>query len=166
MIRRAKIKEIPKILSLTRACALHMSENGIEQWNEHYPSAEVFAKDIDRGELYVFVQSTEIIGTIVITSLMDKEYEAVKWLTPNKNNVYIHRLAIHPDFQGRGHAQQLMAFAEDAARKKHYNSIRLDTFSQNSRNQKFYEVRGYSKLEDVYFPMQSEFPFHCYELVL
>ena len=166
MIRRAKIKEIPKILSLTRACALHMSENGIEQWNEHYPSADVFREDIERGELYVLIQSTELIGTIVITSVMDKEYETVKWLTPNKNNIYIHRLAIDPDFQGRGYARQLMAFAEEVAREKQYISIRLDTFSQNPRNQKFYELRGYSKLEDVYFPMQSEFPFHCYELVL
>ncbi len=166
MIRRAKLQEIPKILALTRACALDMSERGIEQWNEHYPSAEIFERDINRGELYTLFQSTDIIGVIVITSIMDKEYESVKWLSPDENNVYIHRLAIHPDFQGQGHARQLMTFAEDLARKEHYSSIRLDTFSRNPRNQKFYELRGYTKLEDIYFPKQSEYPFHCYELVL
>ncbi|MGM0391936.1 MAG: GNAT family N-acetyltransferase, partial [Bacteroidota bacterium] len=30
----------------------------------------------------------------------------------------------------------------------------------------FYESRGYQKLGDIYFPKQSEHPFHCYELIL
>ena len=55
-----------------------------------------------------------------------------------------------------------MDFAEDFARHQKAVSVRLDTFSQNNRNQKFYEARGYTKLGDVYFPRQAEFPFHCY----
>lgn len=39
-MRRAKILEIPDILKITRACALNMSDNGIHQWNEHYPSKD------------------------------------------------------------------------------------------------------------------------------
>jgi len=59
-----------------------------------------------------------------------------------------------------------MAFAETYARNKNFAAVRLDTFSQNKRNQRFYEIRGYTKLTDIYFPKQSEHPFHCYELVL
>jgi len=59
-----------------------------------------------------------------------------------------------------------MNFAENHARKNGFTSIRLDTFSQNTANQKFYETRGYQKLGDIYFPKQSEHPFHCYELIL
>jgi ribosomal protein S18 acetylase RimI-like enzyme len=59
-----------------------------------------------------------------------------------------------------------MDFAEQHAIENNYTSIRLDTFSKNKRNQLFYELRGYKKLEDIYFPKQSEFPFNCYELVL
>ncbi len=50
--------------------------------------------------------------------------------------------------------------------KNNYLSIRLDTFSKNIRNQKFYELHGYNKLGDIYFPDQSENPFYSYELVL
>jgi len=166
MIRRAKIQEIPEIMALTKACAYHMIERGIFQWNEHYPSSVAFEKDILRNELYVFEKSSMIVGIIAITPLMVKEYEPVVWLTKNHNNIYIHRLAVHPAHQGQGYAQQLMSFAEKLAQKKNYTSIRLDTFSQNVRNQRFYEKRGYVKLEDIHFPMQSEHPFHCYELVL
>lgn len=166
MIRRAKISEIPDILIITKACAHNMMEKGIFQWNEEYPSAEAFEKDIERNELFVLEEATKIIGTVVISTLMDNEYVPVKWLTPNSNNVYIHRLAVDPNFQGMGYAQKLMDFAENSARKNDFISVRLDTFSQNKSNQKFYEKRGYQRLEDIAYPKQSEHPFHCYELVL
>jgi len=59
-----------------------------------------------------------------------------------------------------------MNFAEKYARDNNFTSVRLDTFSQNKRNQKFYETRGYQRLGDIYFPKQSKHPFHCYELKL
>jgi len=166
MIRHAKISEIPHILTLTRACAEHMKKMGIYQWNEQYPSKKAFEEDIERGELYILEEAGGLLGTIVISTLMDNEYRPIDWLTPNGKNIYIHRLAVHPDFQGKGFAQKLMTFAEDFAISNNFVSVRLDTFSQNKRNQKFYEARGYTKLGDIYFPKQSEHPFHCYELVL
>ena len=166
MIRRAKISEIPDILTITQACAKKMQENGIFQWNEHYPSKEAFQKDIDRGELFVMEEKNTVQGTIVISTVMDEEYKPIQWLTPNGNSVYIHRLSVHPNLQGKGLAQQMMDFAENHAREHRFVSVRLDTFSQNKRNQRFYEQRGYQKLGDIYFPKQSMHPFHCYELVL
>lgn len=166
MIRRAKISEIPDILTITRACAQKMQENGIFQWNEHYPSKEAFLKDIEREELFVIEENNIVQGTIVISTLMDEEYEPIEWLTPNGNSTYIHRLSVHPDLQGKGLAQKMMDFAENHAREHGFVSVRLDTFSQNKRNKRFYEQRGYQKLGDIYFPKQSEHPFHCYELVL
>ena len=166
MIRSAKISEIPYILTITKACAQTMSANGILQWNEHYPNKSSFENDIERNELYVLELKGKIMGALVISNFMDAEYESIEWLTPNQNNIYIHRLAIDPLHQGKGYAQMLMDFAEKYAQENGYISVRLDTFSQNKRNQRFYEIRGYRKLADIYFPKQSEYPFHCYELVL
>ena len=107
-----------------------------------------------------------IIGTIVISTYMDEEYIPIEWLTPDEGNIYIHRLSVHPDFQGKGFARQMMDFAEGYARQNGCVSVRLDTFSQNQGNQRFYETWGYQKLGDIYFPKQSAYPFHCYELLL
>ena len=166
MIRRAKISEIPDIIANCRACAAFMISNGIHQWNEHYPSAAAFERDIERDELYVLEIAEKVVGTIVISALMDDEYVSVTWLTTNANSVYIHRLSIDPNQQGKGYAQQLMDFAENQAKENGFDSIRLDTFSQNKRNQRFYEKRGYQRLEDICYPKQSTHPFHCYELLL
>ncbi|NND16516.1 MAG: GNAT family N-acetyltransferase [Eudoraea sp.] len=166
MIRRAKILEIPEILLLTQACARDMISREIFQWNEYYPSEEAFSEDIEKSQLYVLELASKIIGVIALCTEIDNEYKSIKWLTPNVNNLYVHRLAIHPHQQGKGNARKLMDYAEQYARDHGFISIRLDTFSQNKRNQHFYERRGYTRLGDVYFTQQSTYPFHCYELCL
>lgn len=166
MIRKATFDDIDSILEITKRCAKAMTDKGIFQWNEQYPNREVFNNDVESGELHVIDNKLEIIGCIVVSSLMDEEYIPINWSTPSHKNIYIHRLAINPKFQGQGFAKQLMDFAEHLAITKKCLSVRLDTFSQNHRNQKFYEQRGYKRLGDIYFPKQSEFPFYCYELIL
>ncbi|TRZ46473.1 GNAT family N-acetyltransferase [Robertkochia solimangrovi] len=166
MVRIALTKEIDRLLEIARACDRHMRTKGIIQWTDNYPSKEAFLKDIEREELYVLEDNNIIIGCVVISKLKDEFYNEIEWLTPDKNNYYIHRLAVHPDFQKMGHAQRMMSFAESLARENDAASVRLDTFSKNQGNMRFYEQRGYQRLAPVYFPQQSEHPFHCYELVL
>ncbi len=166
MIRKGTYDDIDNIIEITKACAANMIEKNILQWNEFYPNKAAFTNDVTREEFYVLDINSIILGCITMSTFMDKEYIPISWLTQNKNNIYIHRLAVHPNLQGKGYAQQLMEFAEHYAKENNYLSIRLDTFSQNKRNQKFYELRGYKKLGDIYFPKQSKHPFHCYELVL
>lgn len=165
IIVKPTIADIPELLQVTNACGEAMIKNGIHQWNDDYPSYEAFEKDIEIGQLWVLKATNVIIGSVVISEIIDEEYKTIKWLTPNIKNVYIHRLAIHPSQQGKGLAQKLMDFAEDYAKENGFLSVRLDTFSVNKRNNTFYKKRGYQKLGDVYFPKQSEYPFHCYELV-
>ena len=168
MIRKANLTEIDKIITITRACAKNMISQGIYQWNEHYPTATAFEKDLARDELYVLLDDTSeiLIGSITISTLKDSEYDVIDWLTNDGLNYYIHRLAVHPDYQGQGKAKKLMDFAESFVKQQKGLSVRLDTFSLNTRNQKFYEHRGYQRLANIYFPKQSDAPFYCYELVL
>lgn len=166
MIRKGTIEDIDAILNITKLCAAHMINKQIYQWNEHYPNKSVFENDVLRKELVVIETNSGLIGCIAISTFMDDEYVPVSWLTPNENNLYIHRLAIHPEFQGKGYAQKLMDYAENYAKTNSFASVRLDTFSKNERNQKFYEARGYQRLGNIMFPKQSNYPFYCYELVL
>ncbi|WP_372917191.1 GNAT family N-acetyltransferase [Salegentibacter sp.] len=166
MIRKASLKDLSEIKKLTEACAEALQQQNIFQWNEDYPSLEKLENDIKREELFVYEHKNRIIAIIVLTPNMDEVYQNISWLTETGNNLYVHRLATHPDFWGQGYARKMMDFAEDFAKTENFTSIRLDTFSQNKRNQKFYEARGYQRLGDVYFPHKNDQPFHCYELVL
>lgn len=166
MIRKASLKDLNEIKKLTEACAEALQQQNIFQWNEDYPGREKLENDIKREELFVYEHKNRIISIIVLTPKMDEVYRNIRWLTETGNNLYVHRLATHPDFWGQGYARKMMDFAEDFAKTGNFISIRLDTFSQNKRNQKFYEARAYQKLGDVYFPHKNDQPFHCYELVL
>ena len=166
-IRKANINDLDRVLKITKSCAKAMESKKIFQWNDGYPSLSAFENDINNNWLYVNIKGEEIIGCICVSDFMDEEYDTVKWLTDNNNNnIYIHRLAVDPDYQGVGYAQKMMSFAEEFAKKNKYTSIRLDTFSKNMKNQKFYKQRGYKKLGEIFFPNQSMYPFYCYELLL
>ena len=164
MIRKATLDDIDVILGITKACATYMIDQGIYQWNDQYPNRKTFENDVKRSELYLVEHNKKVVGCIVLTPVKDDEYVPIQWCAKD-HNIYIHRLAVHPTFQGQGVAQQLMTFAEKFAQEKGYLSVRLDTFSRNNRNQKFYETRGYKRLGTIYFPLQSDHPFFCYELV-
>ena len=166
MIRAGEISDIDAILNIAKSCALHMIQNNIYQWIERYPDRGSFINDAENQELYVYVINGKVVACISLCMHMDEVYLPVKWKTKNDDNLYIHRLAVHPDFQKKGVGKILMDFAEKYAREKKFASVRLDTFSVNKRNLKFYESRGYQRLEAIYFPKQSEFPFYCYELIL
>jgi len=70
----------------------------------------------------------------------------------------IHRLATHPNRQGQGLAQQLMAFSEEYARANGYAAIRLDAYEANPHSQRFYRKMGYVKTGYVQFDYQE---FRC-----
>ena len=166
MIREATSNDLNRIVEITNACGKHMISQNIFQWNEEYPNLEVFKKDLENQSLYVIELESKIVGCVCISEKMDAVYKEVKWLTPDSKNMYVHRLAIDPKFQGKGLAIKLMSYAEDLAKTKDFKSMRLDTFSKNPKNNKFYNLQGYKKLGKIFYRSQSDMPFHCYEKII
>ena len=165
-IELAEINDINDIMKMIHDCANDLIGKNIFQWNEKYPSRDIFLSDIQKKNLFILKNNSVIIGCIALSNEKDIEYTDVKWLTKDHKNLYLHRLAVDPKFQKKGIGKLLMDFAEDYARNNKFISVRLDTFSKNKRNNRFYKSRKYIQLDDVYFPNQSEFPFHCYEKIL
>ena len=165
-IELAEINDIKDIMKMIHNCANDLISKNILQWNEKYPNRDIFLSDIEKKNLFILKNNSGIIGCIALSHEKDIEYTDVKWLTKDDKNLYLHRLAVDPKFQKKGIGKLLMDFAEDYARNNKFISVRLDTFSKNERNNRFYKSRKYTKLDDVYFPNQSEFPFHCYEKIL
>ncbi len=159
--------EIDAIIALTKRCGTHMRENGIDQWDENYPDYASISTDLKTETLFVFREDEVILGIVVLNESQDEEYNQISWMTDYEaRNLVVHRLAVDPIHQGKGIARMLMNHAENYARQNQYDSIRLDTFSQNTRNQRFYTNRGYTDLGSVYLKYKKEHPYFCYELLL
>lgn len=167
MISEGTIHEIEEILALTKACGKHMRDNGIDQWDENYPDRGSLLNDIETKTLFAYREQGTILGIVVLNESQDEEYGELNWSTSDDDkNIVVHRLAVRPDQQGKGLARKIMDFAEQWAKDNQYDAIRLDTFSQNPRNQKFYTNRGYNDLGAVYLKYKKDHPYYCYEMLL
>lgn len=167
MISHGKPEELDAILELTRACGRHMRENGIDQWDANYPDRESLQRDIASKTLFAYRENDIVLGIVVLNEIQDPEYAEIQWSTTTSDrNIMVHRLAVSPEHQGKGIARKIMDFAEDWAAQQGYDAIRLDTFSQNPRNQRFYKNRGYLELGSVFLSYKKEYPYFCYELLL
>lgn len=157
--------DIDEIMAMVGEAIRQMESESIDQWNEDYPTREVFLSDLSVGTLFGIEQDDKILGIITVNEEQSPEYEELSWEGPNDNVAVIHRLVVHPQYQRQGLARILMDFAEDHAKKGGYDSIRLDAYSKNPRALRLYEQRGYKKIGKVMFPERNS-PFFCYELIL
>ncbi|HWR38899.1 MAG TPA: GNAT family N-acetyltransferase [Patescibacteria group bacterium] len=164
-IKLAMLHDAEGIVNLIQACILDMESKNIFQWNEHYPNRDVVTEDIQQRTLFLIKNDDDYIGMITINEDQPAEYSKIEWLEETGRNLIIHRLAVHPNWQGKGIAMNLMDFAEEYAKKKDYQSVKLDAYTANPKSNKLYEKRGYKKVGQIFIPMR-ELPFNCYEKVM
>mgnify|MGYP005843381563 CR=1 FL=1 len=161
-IRKADVSSIDDIMILIGDCINNMRIKGIYQWNEEYPNKDVFLNDISCNTLYILWDNDSLIGIVVLNEVPSPGYERINWKDIRGRALFVHRLAVHPSFQGKGYAKALMDFTEEYAKMNGYSSIRLDAYTGNHRAMKLYELRGYSDNGQVCFEGR-DLPFNCYE---
>ncbi|HRX57474.1 MAG TPA: GNAT family N-acetyltransferase [Eubacteriales bacterium] len=160
---KARADDLGEIVRLFRAAIRHMDAQGIPQWDEIYPSAEVLADDLARDELYAGTAGGRIVCAFTLSPRCDPEYALAAWRRPDSRYCVVHRLCVHPDFQHRRAAAQAMAFIEDTLRTQAFESVRLDAFSLNPYALRLYERLGYEKTGEVTFRKGL---FYLYEKAL
>lgn len=157
--------QLQTVVQLLEACKMALDEIGIQQWVKDYPNERIVMQDIKNQDLFCIKKEDQILGVITLNEYQDIEYQALDWLHKKTKVMVVHRLAVHPAFQGNGLASLLMDFAEDKAQKEGYYSIRLDAYSGNPHIQRFYKKREYTYIGQVFFPMRP-LAFNCFEKLI
>jgi ribosomal protein S18 acetylase RimI-like enzyme len=150
-ISRAKAEEIDQIMDLVQAAIVTMEKIGIFQWSTHYPNRELILSDIAAGSFYTLSVDQKIAGMMALNEDQQPEYKNLVWDDMYGRPLVIHRLGVHPDFQKRGLAKQLVRFAEQYARENGYTSIRLDTFGGNFQALRLYNALKYRHVGNINF---------------
>jgi ribosomal protein S18 acetylase RimI-like enzyme len=163
-ITKASPTDLDTIMSLIRQAIAVMYQNGIDQWNEDYPGREIIAGDIETGTLFKITDRGQIAGIIVLNNRQSPEYGDLTWQDQSGNFLIVHRLCLHPAFQGKGLSKQMMGFAEEHALKNGCTSIRLDTYNKNYIALKLYDSLGYRRVGTVSFRPGKT--FQCFEKVI
>lgn len=153
--------DVPLIMEMTAACIAHMRRVGIDQWDEDYPTADVFRDDVRCMNLFVVKQSHGIIvGCATLDAKQPPAYANVRWSWADGSVGVVHRLMVAPQYAGRGIAKLIMAEIELEATRRGYMSIRLDAFTQNPAALRLYTGLGYRGAGEVRFRKGA---FACFE---
>ena len=145
-IRKASLADLGQIMEIVADAQRFLHDSGVDQWQDNYPTAEIMASDIARGELYVAEQlEGHIVAIATISFAGEPTYQTIydgEW--PNDEPyAVVHRAAIRHGERGRGLAKHLLAFAEQLSAEQGISNIRVDTHADNLVMQHLLDRCGY-----------------------
>ena len=139
-----------------------MNSVGNFQWDSSYPNSQVFESDIATNQLWVAELYGNIAGIAAITTNQEPEYANADW-DITERAIVIHRLAVDPDYQGRGVAAALLEQAEKVAAGHGIHVLRVDTNSNNQATQILFPKAGYKYAGSISLTFRPGMQFYCYE---
>jgi ribosomal protein S18 acetylase RimI-like enzyme len=161
-VRKATFRDVEPVMALVRRVVPLMRASGNLQWDDHYPNAGVFERDIELDQLWLAEIDGQIAGVAAITSDQEPEYANVGW-DIRETAIVVHRLAVDPGFQGKGVAVALMEQAETVARERGIVALRVDTNTQNQITQRLFPKLGYELAGEISLSFRAGLRFLCYE---
>ena len=140
MIRKAELKDLPKLNKLYEMARGYMRENGNpNQWGTNYPSDELITEDIKSGVLY----TDEDVNFAFVLMGEEKAYKGIyegSWLN-DEPYLTLHRVAGNGKVKGvfsRVFEYSLMKMKEAGL-----SNIRIDTHEKNLTMQKALARQGF-----------------------
>ena len=161
-IRPATLNDIDAIMQRVAETVPVMRASGNFQWDETYPNAEVFTKDVELGQLWVAVVDGEIAGFSAITTDQDAEYANVGW-DITELAIVTHRLAVSMHHRRQGIAEALLKQAEIVAHRQNIYILRIDTNSSNKATRILFPKLGYEFAGETGLGFRPNLRFYCYE---
>ncbi len=162
LTRQATLLDIEPIMQLVKAVVPLMIQAGNFQWDNHYPNPGVFETDIQLRQLWLAEIDGAIVGIAAITTDQEPEYAKLGW-DINETAIVIHRLAVHPAYQGKGIAVALLKEAELIAQHRNIDKLRVDTNSMNKATQALFPKLGYEFAGEIDLSFRPGLLFYCYE---
>lgn len=161
-IRLAVREDVAALVELLRRVVPLMRASGNLQWDDDYPNAAVFERDIELGYLWVAEMDGAIAGVAAVSTDQEPEYAEVGW-DIDEPAVVVHRLAVDPAFRGAGVARALMGKAEEVAVEWGIRVLRVDTNTQNEATQRLLPKLGYGLAGEIGLGFRPGLRFLCYE---
>ena len=166
-LRKATMADFDQIIAILKDGANQLAEHGVNQWQGEYPSKGQIKEDIENGWAFLAVsEDQETVGAIAIVDGPDHIYDHLdgEWLCDTDKYVVIHRVAIHSQHSGKGHATKLLrAVINDIKdNRADIESIRIDTHEDNQAMQHLIAKMGFTKvglLHGVYRPDETSYVY-------
>lgn len=155
---RATMDHHSLIMPLIRDAQNFLKQNGVDQWQNGFPSTEDIKNDINHRHSYVIYTEDKLIGFVVYSTDIEEVYNHPIEGSLKLSGPYltIHRTAVSKDFRGKGISRAMFSFAELLAKENDCSILRIDTHKDNKVMQHIIEREGFSYCELVQLPPENE----------
>lgn len=147
VMRAAQIDDLDEIMRIIDDARESIKSLGIAQWTDEYPARKHIARDIDHGWSYVLLDKGVIVGTLAVSFDGEPAYDTIfdgswEYYGPFAT---VHRVAVSPQYRGRGFSSLLFAGAEALALAREIRVVRVDTHEGNIPMRRALERSGYKR---------------------
>ncbi|WWU64031.1 GNAT family N-acetyltransferase [Clostridium baratii] len=157
-LRKSVNEDINNIMQIIDEAKEAIKEQGIDQWQNGYPNADVIRNDILNNDSYVFIKNNEIVATLAVSFDGEKTYDKIydgNWIS-NDEFAVIHRIAITSKYKGTGIASEIIKMIEDICLDKDVHSIKVDTHEFNIPMQKLLKKNDFKYCGVIYLEDKSK----------
>ena len=153
VIRIAHKEDLPEVMAVLAAAKGIMRASGnVGQWVGGYPSEEVIQEDIAKGNGFVVLDSSRIVGYFAYIASPEPTYERIydgAWLDDKLPYHVVHRIGSRPDVHGGFRTVMDWWFERDP-------NIRIDTHRDNWIMQHCIDSYGFSYCGIIYLESGDE----------
>lgn len=156
--RKATLSDANSILEIIRQAQAFLKSQGVNQWQNNYPTMETIQKDIRDQIGYVLVKDGIILGTVAVSFDGEKTYDKIyegEWKT-NQPFAVVHRIAVREEYKGQGLSSFILNQIEAMCRERGVYSIKVDTHEENYSMQKSLQKCGFEYCGVIYLADQSK----------
>ncbi len=171
-LRQATNQDLPEIKKIIEDAKAYLKEQGIDQWQDGYPSSEDLETDVKFGITYVLIIDNKIAATAALHQGLDESYLKIddgEWL----NGVHgrytaIHRIAMSTDFRGQHLSEKMMTGLVTISSVLGYKDVRIDTHPDNKGMQHVITTNGFEKRGIIHMEEteQKATPRYAYQLLI
>ena len=144
--RKGEERDLERIMVLVADAQNWFREQGIDQWQDGYPTSEIISDDILGGENYVVELNDVVIATFVASFAGEPTYSVIKgrgWLN-EKPYAVVHRIAVADECRRKGIAKEILHFTEEQCAERGIENIRIDTHCDNNAMRSLLKKLGYT----------------------
>ena len=143
-VELAETDAVEEVVALLNGVAHWMADKGIDQWPVDGFTIPHGLEAIERRETYIVRLDGEIVATCRLQFTPDP-----LWIGRPGSAAYVHKLAVHHSYRGRGLGVLLLNWAEARAHDAGCDFIRLDCLGTNARLVRYYLNAGFTQVGDV-----------------
>lgn len=150
---KADKSHIDRIWEMIQQAKAYFKSQGIDQWQNGYPTRDVIVADVEAQNGYVMEENGRIVGTLALIFDGEPDYERIyegKWLTEGEPYAAIHRVVVDSSLKGKGVAGTMMKRAEIICREMGIRTIKEDTHEDNQSMQRMLKKNGFQYCGVIY----------------